>query len=68
MPAKKEFLIIFGKRTSFLQQQYFTMTIISEMIAKETRKTANMLRLNPAFLIKLASKVVSLYVSGASIS
>lgn len=68
MPAKKEILMILGKRTYFLQQQYFTITISSETMAKETRKTASMLKLKPAFLIKLASKLVSLYGSGASIS
>ena len=67
MPANKEFFIILGKTGSFLQQHFFIMRIVKEIIAQAARKTAKRLRLKPAFLMKFASKFVSLYVSGALI-
>jgi hypothetical protein len=61
MPEKKAFFIILGYKTSRLQQQqYLTMIITTEMIAQATRKVAKILKLNPAFLMKFASKVESL--------
>ncbi len=43
-----------------LQQHLLIINIKSDIIAHAARKTANRLILNPAFLIKLVSKVVSL--------
>jgi hypothetical protein len=60
IPAIREFFIIFGYKTSLLWQHFLTISMVSEMIAQATRKTANILRLKPAFLMKLASRVVNL--------
>lgn len=67
MPANNAFFIILGKNGSLLQQHFLMMRMVNEMSAQATKKTANRLRLKPAFLMKLASKFVSLYGSGALI-
>lgn len=67
MPANSVFFIILGKYGSLLQQHFFNIKIVNEISAQATKKTAKRLKLKPAFLMKFASRFVSLYGYGALI-
>lgn len=49
-----------GNKNSFLEQHLLTIITQSVMIAQAIKNTANKLKLNPAFLIKLASNDINL--------
>lgn len=60
MPASNEFFIIRGNRKSFFLQHLLRIITTKQEIIQTTKNTKKRLMLNPAFLMKLESKEVSL--------
>lgn len=65
IPAKREFFMILGYKIYLFEQHLYNIRTIIVINSQAAKKTAKRLKLNPAFLNKLASREISLYGSGA---
>lgn len=65
MTAINEFFAILGYQIYVFEQNLFIKYAPKETINQAAKNVINMLIEKPAFLIKLASKVASLYDKGA---